>query len=304
VIHEVDEAIRALIRRDVLNGSDVEVVFDAPTKDWSARRNTPTLDVYLYDIREDLKWRAYGSADIKGEDGHTVARQGPPKYFKLSYLVTAWTQRPEDEHRLLSAVLLTFLRSDILPKEVLPPLLRDQGVPVRTSIALPPPQDRSISDVWSAMGGEMKPSLDLICLVAIDARGEWRTATPVVEPLRLGFGGIDGDMAEIRRRRGSGSPADFTVNGPGGRRTSSGRLPEELAEEVIYGARGLASRIDRDGDVEGDGAGKGKGKAGGKGAGDAAAAGGGGDGESRSGRPGRIFRIRNTSDENDRREGV
>ena len=28
-----------------------------------------------------------------------------PRWFKLSYLVTAWTQRPEDEHRLLSALL-------------------------------------------------------------------------------------------------------------------------------------------------------------------------------------------------------
>ena len=57
MLHEVDETLRGIVRRDVINGSDVEVVFDAPTKDWASRRNTPTIDIYLYDIREDLRRR-------------------------------------------------------------------------------------------------------------------------------------------------------------------------------------------------------------------------------------------------------
>jgi hypothetical protein len=55
VIHEVDEALRRLVGDDALRGTDVEVAFAAPTKDWSARRNAPTVNVYLYDIREDLR---------------------------------------------------------------------------------------------------------------------------------------------------------------------------------------------------------------------------------------------------------
>jgi hypothetical protein len=47
VIDEVDDALRALIRRDVLNGAAVEIAFDAPSKDWSARRNAPAIDIYL-----------------------------------------------------------------------------------------------------------------------------------------------------------------------------------------------------------------------------------------------------------------
>ena len=39
---------------------DVDVVFDAPTKDWAARRNAPTVNLYLYDIREDLRRRERG----------------------------------------------------------------------------------------------------------------------------------------------------------------------------------------------------------------------------------------------------
>ena len=48
-----------------------------------------------------------------------VARHLPPRYFKLSYLLTAWTQRPEDEHRLLAALLPCFLRNEALPGDLL-----------------------------------------------------------------------------------------------------------------------------------------------------------------------------------------
>src|SRR6185369_15628726 len=36
MIHEVDELLEKLVKRDALNGSQVELVFDAPTKDWVA----------------------------------------------------------------------------------------------------------------------------------------------------------------------------------------------------------------------------------------------------------------------------
>ena len=70
--------------------------------------------------------------------------------------MTAWTQRPEDEHPLLSALLYCFLRNDAVPADLLGPLA-ETGLPVALNIALPPPEDRSFADVWSALGGELKP---------------------------------------------------------------------------------------------------------------------------------------------------
>jgi hypothetical protein len=200
VIHEVDDALRTLIRREALNGADVEVLFDAPTKEWAARRNSPAIDVYLYDIREDLRWRQYGSVDVHTPEGLVASRRKPPRYFKFSYLVTAWTQRPEDEHRLLSAVLSCFLRFDAIPADVLTGALAAQGVPVRVSIALPPPEDRALSDVWSAMGGELKPSLDLVALVAVDARGPAAVAPPVRESPRFDIEAPEGRSETATRR--------------------------------------------------------------------------------------------------------
>ena len=82
--------------------------------------------------------------------------------FKLSYLVTAWTQRPEDEHRLLSTILACALRYDALPRDILSGSLREQPLNMPVTVALPPPEDRALSDVWTALGGELKPSLDLV----------------------------------------------------------------------------------------------------------------------------------------------
>src|SRR5207247_2504997 len=62
MIQDVDESLRALVKRDALNGSKADIAFDAPNKEWSSRRNTPTVDLYLYDLREDLEQREVWSA--------------------------------------------------------------------------------------------------------------------------------------------------------------------------------------------------------------------------------------------------
>src|SRR5213592_1705262 len=130
MIQDVDESLRALVKRDALNGSKADVAFDAPTKEWSSRRNTPTVDLYLYDIREDLEQREVMWENIRGESGVVSERRPPPRRFKLSYLVTAWTQRPEDEHRLLSALLSAFIRSPMIKPELLEGSLAEPNLPV------------------------------------------------------------------------------------------------------------------------------------------------------------------------------
>jgi uncharacterized protein DUF4255 len=171
MIHEVDDALRRLIKEQALRGTDVEIAFDAPTRDWAARRNAPTIDVFLYDIREDVRRKARGLAVVRDAEGRIVSRHEPPRYVKLSYLVTAWTQRPEDEHRLLSSLLAGCIRHESLPPALLTGSLADLGLPVPMTIALPPPEDRAFADVWTALGGELKPSLDVVVsapLAAVD----------------------------------------------------------------------------------------------------------------------------------------
>jgi hypothetical protein len=187
MIHEIDEALRRLVRDEVLPSSTVEVVFEAPTKDWAARRNAPTVNVYLYDIREDLRRRSRGLINEYDERGTVRSRVVPPRYIKLSYLVTAWTQRPEDEHRLLSALLLATIGYDAVPPSLLTGSVAQLGLPVPMTVALPPPEDRAFADVWTALGGELKPSLDVVISVPVQAGKPIKVGPPAREGLAVGM---------------------------------------------------------------------------------------------------------------------
>ena len=212
MIQDVDAALRTLMRREALNGADVEVAFDAPTRDWATRRNAPTVDLYLYDIREDLQRREVSWLPARDETGLVTDRRPPVRLYKLSYLVTAWTQRPEDEHRLLSAVLAYFIRHERLPDDVLVGSLAAGELPVFTTIALPPPAERSLSDVWSALGGELKPSLDLVVTAPLTDTRRQAVGPPVLEEPRIAMAATgSGDGAAETVRAGSEARPGRTI---------------------------------------------------------------------------------------------
>ena len=205
MIHEVDEALRRLVLRDAVDGTGVELSFEAPTKEWAARRNAPTVDVYLYDLREDVERRDQQYQPVRDENGRVVERRPPPRRFKLSYLVTVWTQRPEDEHRLLSSLLACFLAHPTVPRDTLSGGLGEQPQPVTIEVALPPTADRSLADVWSALGGELKPSLDLVVTAPMDTGRVLAAGPPVLEELRLRVEANEAvDSAGGRDRAGTG----------------------------------------------------------------------------------------------------
>jgi hypothetical protein len=180
VINEVDEVLRRLLSQSALPAGAGEVVFEAPTRDWAARRTGPTLNAYLYELQEDVVRRERGAFAVRDEAGRVVGRRQPPRWFRLTYLVTAWTSRPEDEHRLLSAVLLGLLPHEILPADG---ALAELGVGLPLTVGVPPEQSRSIADIWSALGGELKPSLDVTVHVPFPVSPEYPAGPPVTEPL-------------------------------------------------------------------------------------------------------------------------
>lgn len=203
MIDEVDTAIRDLLTGEILAGLDIQVEFDAPTRDWSARRTAPTVNLFLYDIQEEVDLRQHGMAAEYDDSGIVVAEHGPPRYFALSYLVTAWTSRAQDEHRILSALLAGLVPHDAVPPERLTGSLARQGIPVRMSVATPPARDRGLADIWTSVGGNLKPSLDLVILapLAVPARPAGAVAT---DGLRLRT--RDSGLPTERRRRGGSTP--------------------------------------------------------------------------------------------------
>jgi hypothetical protein len=200
VIHDVDQLLEKLVRRDALNGSSVDLVFDAPTKDWVAKRSGPCINLYLYDIREDLQRKVPTWEDARGSDGMVAGRRQPPRRFRLAYLVTAWTQRPEDEHRLLSSLLVAFLRNPMLKPDDLAGALAVADLPVYIEVGQPEPQDRSPADIWSALGGELKPSLDVVVTAPVVLDADTFFGPPVLSGPTIGLAA--GGAGETRSGRG------------------------------------------------------------------------------------------------------
>jgi len=189
MIHEVDEALRRLVRDEALRSSTVDVAFEAPTREWAARRNAPTVNLFLYDIREDIKRKQRGTTDEADDRGRVTGRRPAPRYMKLSYLLTAWTQRPEDEHRLLSSLLIGLLRCEAIPRYLLAGQLLALGLPLPMTVAAPPPEDRSFADVWTALGGELKPSVDVVVSAPLVPEVTFEAGPPVRHGLRIDLAG-------------------------------------------------------------------------------------------------------------------
>lgn len=201
MIDEVDAALRALLKDEALGGADVEVVFDAPTKDWAARRNAPMVNAYLYDIREDVRKRTRGLTNEYNDAGVVIARRLPPRFYNLSYLVTAWTQRPEDEHRLLAQMLLCFSNYESMPPERLSGHIGSLNLPVEMRISLPPPEDRSFADVWTALGGELKPSIDVVLSVPLTPERSFPAGPPVQEGTVVTMQDMTGEAIDREHHR-------------------------------------------------------------------------------------------------------
>jgi hypothetical protein len=208
MIAQVDSALHEIVTTDALDGSDLDVVFDAPTKDWASRRNAPTVNLYLYDIREDVRRRPAGYLEERdAESGAIVMRRPAPRFYKLSYLVTAWTQRPEDEHRLLDNLLRAFLKYDALPAHLVVGPLAEPREPVKVTIGLPPPEDRAFADVWSALGGELKPSLDLVVVAPMWTGREYAAGPPVDGGLTIDASDLVDGGSDVGRKRHVPPPA-------------------------------------------------------------------------------------------------
>ena len=77
--------------------------------------------------------------------------------------------------------------------------LAETGLPCSLSVAQPPPEDRAFADVWSSLGGELKPSLDLVITAPVARGFSYPVGPPVTAGVEAQFSapafGIDESVA-------------------------------------------------------------------------------------------------------------
>jgi hypothetical protein len=177
MIDDLDDTLRELLVRELpIRDNEVDIAFEQPRREWSARLSRPSLNLYLYDMRENLRLRREATQVEVERRPSSVLTMRRPTRLDLHYLVTAWATAPEDEHRLLSRALMTFLRYPELPDDLLPDSLRDQPSPIPLKVAQPDTLDKP-SDLWSVLDNQQRPGLVMVVTLAFNPFG------PTEQPL-------------------------------------------------------------------------------------------------------------------------
>lgn len=200
MINEVDKALKAVITVATGAPEDLRVDYNPPTKEWASKLgDTPTINFCLYDVREDTTRKRVGRNPVRDERNRIVAYYPPPRWYKLSYIVTAWKGEVEESHELIGWVLSTFAGIDMLPASVLTGSLRDSKTPIQIVVAQPAADTRPTPQSLTALSGEVRPTLDLVVTVPVEFQPT-PAAGLVLEPLILDAEGPQGHPQERVQR--------------------------------------------------------------------------------------------------------
>ena len=195
MINSLDETIKqVLINKGAIDPAEVDISFAIPKREWSASISKPTVNVYLYDIRENHQLRGTEFAITRDENGNANRKKNPSR-IDLSYLITVWTSDILDEHHLLWHVLVTLFRYPKLPEEVLSERLLSQGYPIKTITAQPNGLFNNPADFWSALDNEIKPAINYVVTVPLDVAMEF--TAPMVTAKILDFKPPDTDAERL-----------------------------------------------------------------------------------------------------------
>jgi len=254
VIADLDETLRELLRAELQRRGfeGVEIAFDAPSKEWSSKLTRPTVDLFLYDLREAVE-RAESSPTERRGNGQALVTP-PPLHLELTYAVTAWTKAVEDEHRLLSQVLAILYSYPRLPVNGRPEDSRFGDVD--TSVGRPREEK---ADFWTSVGGQYKASIDFAANVTVES-GQTYVRGPEVRTQTVRTRILDGPagtISEMHRvggtiRDADGEPiADAWVALPdSGQWTATDRAGRFRFERVQPGEHRVMARTISGGEAE------------------------------------------------------
>ncbi len=179
MFQDLDSTLEALLSRELpRNLGDQRFSFAAPFTEFI--ENTPSFNLFLYDIRENLDLRS-PAAEFRRQDEDAYAKIQPPARVDCSYLITYWPKlasSPAEEHRYLGEVMKVLLRFPCLPADILQGSLQQQTLPIKM-VSLRPSQLQSVGEFWQAMGGKPKASLNCTITLAVSVQPEPEIMPPV-----------------------------------------------------------------------------------------------------------------------------
>lgn len=186
MIHEADAALRSYLSSWLPKGSG-NVSFDAPTADWVSKVKSLTLDLFLYDVHENIEARAGDWIELRDETGMMVGLQPPVRRYDLTYAVSAWGGSIDEQHELLGTLLRAMPAYDDIPDEHLTGRLREQEIAVRLRIG----NLGGFTSLWDALGQTPVTALALVATIPV-LPPIITDLAPAASSMDLGLAGQDG----------------------------------------------------------------------------------------------------------------
>ncbi len=194
MLEQIDESLEAFFRATVpLSATDIDVSFEPPDREWSAKLTRPTVNCFLWDIRRSSTRAQTGRRVV--ERGGTKFNETPPPVLELRYVVTAWTSNHGDERALLAGLIRALLASGVIGREFLSAEFDALDAPVLTMAKA----GEDHMDVFKALEGQVKPGINMVVSTQFDL-GIERPAGPPVEGIETRFGRIGSNGFEQSRR--------------------------------------------------------------------------------------------------------
>jgi len=173
MLPHLSTTLRHLLVREMPFGEgDDHIVFGQPTRDAAARWSKPSLNLFLYDLRENAKMRQMAPPWERGTDGERR------KAIRMDahYLLTAWVDDPDEEYDLLGRALLALFRTPCLGEAELIHLFGEDNVPTElldqpAPITLQAAQSDELqkpTDLWSVMSNDLRPGITLTVTFAMN----------------------------------------------------------------------------------------------------------------------------------------
>ena len=164
MINDLDETIKELLRQKYLipesQTEQIDILFKRPDKEWEQTVTKPTINIFLYDIRENLELRI--NERHLSRDGTTGKIQYAATRIDFTYLISVWSKAEaaevEEEHKILGKVLSTLLSYPNLPQEVLQGEIARQPEPPRAWIAQPEDTPKTW-EFWGSNEWRLKASI-------------------------------------------------------------------------------------------------------------------------------------------------
>jgi len=177
---DADLSLANWLERVLPSGTGVR--FDAPRADWERRGSgSAFVSAFLRAVcRDGRDMPRSGWSEARDRGGRLVGRQAAPRYFRLTYLITAWaapagggddtSRRTLEEHELLGLLIDACTSMDTLGDDDLAGALAESGIPCFVRCA-DEDSGRSTDGLWSGFG------------IAPHAHLELELVAPVVPPM-------------------------------------------------------------------------------------------------------------------------